>query len=499
MHVVKDARGVYNCEPNPEPATIRTGMCPAGTYLDYDRGLAKCVPCGSGFFMPVDNHVNMNCKKCSQAREDLHEVEMTACTAVSDTVIICQEGYFLNNQEDELAVNSVEDSLQKSGCQVCTVCNESQINKYVGRTCSHNADTVCCPEPDMAVMLDDSGAVKCLAAIPSSEVIIRCSKGYFLKLNPSGRPSCEECPNGTFIDMENHSLHQCTPCSKADGFNMEIEIEQCSKTSDTRILCAEGHYRLKSRRDSFTFSEECIPCRNCEYEPRDKYLARKCQNFTDTICCPENNMDVEEFQNGSYVCTFPVNNANIRGNISLHEIDQMRDGSCISGEYPLFRILNTTEIICRSCSLESNTTRNARVFDFCWNDSESGSASLKSAKIPTAVPRDGKCRVGEYMYTLQRSPYIKADTLCAWCEDGSFIAEDHHNRTECAPCSVKPGTAVIKNCTRTSDTKFTNHSDGSIPGNEHPLTTAIFFFIGAVLSSINGIRILFHHLSRAIL
>ncbi|XP_055870477.1 uncharacterized protein LOC106050726 isoform X2 [Biomphalaria glabrata] len=108
------------------------GACPQGTYFDKEH--RKCLSCPNETFQDDTDHNCTDCKLCSQPEEQ--EELVRNCTAVSDSKIVCKDGYY-----------RVEDSHHGDGeCYKCRKCHFWEIEKC---KCGLYHDTVCCVNSEM--------------------------------------------------------------------------------------------------------------------------------------------------------------------------------------------------------------------------------------------------------------------------------------------------------------------------------------------------------------
>ncbi|XP_059142513.1 tumor necrosis factor receptor superfamily member 6-like [Physella acuta] len=128
---------------------------------------------------------------------------------------------------------------------------------------------------------------------------ITCQRGQYLNTPPSGNPSCEPCPEGTYNSRDNHTLEMCVTCSKADIFSFEYVKTDCTPTHDTVIRCIGHHYRVEQDFGDFV-DGQCARCTICQMT--NQYLVRDCMDTSDTICCPRENMVVKDVA-GRNICT----------------------------------------------------------------------------------------------------------------------------------------------------------------------------------------------------
>ncbi|KAK6960952.1 protein app1 [Biomphalaria glabrata] len=111
------------------------GTCQPGTY--FDKKQRKCLPCPPGTFMDKTDHKCTDCRSCSRPEEQNHEIEVQKCTAVSDSKIVCKDGYY-----------RIEDSHHEGGeCHRCKKCQFWEIEKC---KCDLYHDTVCCVNSEVA-------------------------------------------------------------------------------------------------------------------------------------------------------------------------------------------------------------------------------------------------------------------------------------------------------------------------------------------------------------
>ncbi|CAL1540765.1 unnamed protein product [Lymnaea stagnalis] len=126
--------------------------------------------------------------------------------------------------------------------------------------------------------------------------VTKCEAGKFFN---KASNQCELCPDGSFMTAnmaEEGNRYQCEMCLVADESSMEVEVEPCTKTRDTVIMCKENYYRKRLPAAPNCCQFACTQCSTCglAYELFLNFPAIPCSNYTDTICC--HNMIVENGQ-----------------------------------------------------------------------------------------------------------------------------------------------------------------------------------------------------------
>ncbi|XP_034001590.1 tumor necrosis factor receptor superfamily member 1A [Trematomus bernacchii] len=122
--------------------------CPAGEY-DNDNGVC-CNKCHRGFSLVEMCHSNntrsickecpdrqytdqenysRNCRSCKICKAPNHEVEVTPCKKIKNTVCRCKDGYYKLNIDSE-----------KYECRKCSSCKLNEIEK---KTCTPENNIVC--------------------------------------------------------------------------------------------------------------------------------------------------------------------------------------------------------------------------------------------------------------------------------------------------------------------------------------------------------------------
>ncbi|CAL1527834.1 unnamed protein product [Lymnaea stagnalis] len=114
-----------------------------------------------------------------------------------------------------------------------------------------------------------------------------CHKGEFVFRAGSQNPACKPCPTGTYMDKDNHQNIGCKPCTAAESFLHEYVIKPCTTSQDTVVGCTLGYYRVDAEYGDFK-DGECLSCSTCS--GAKPHVARKCDEKTDTVCCPEQGM-----------------------------------------------------------------------------------------------------------------------------------------------------------------------------------------------------------------
>lgn len=121
-------QGKYN---HPKNNSICCTKCHKGTYLYNDclgPGLdTDCRECGNGTFTSSENY-HRACLGCSQCREELFQIELSACTVDRDTVCGCRKNQF----QDYFGEKHFR-------CIDCSLC----LNGTVAIPCQERQNTVC--------------------------------------------------------------------------------------------------------------------------------------------------------------------------------------------------------------------------------------------------------------------------------------------------------------------------------------------------------------------
>ncbi|CAL1540184.1 unnamed protein product [Lymnaea stagnalis] len=124
-----------------------------------------------------------------------------------------------------------------------------------------------------------------------------CHRGQYLN---SSRPRrCLPCQEGTYMIDDNHANINCFPCSHAKVYLHEITIKNCTKTSNTVIGCKNNYFREHLNVDY----SDCTICTDCA--GRNMYVARRCAERSDTVCCPKPGMalnDTRCVETSRFVC-----------------------------------------------------------------------------------------------------------------------------------------------------------------------------------------------------
>ncbi|KAH9513692.1 hypothetical protein Btru_041823 [Bulinus truncatus] len=258
--------------------------CHRGQYMYYSSlGLPACIDCEPGTFEPEDNHENYDCRPCSRVNGLNHQVVLKECTAISDTVIGCREGFY----EVRDGVHQDDVDLDCNICTTCTVSRRVEIRK-----CTNTSDAVCCSRPGTALSLGGKwAAASCNETYPVNEANFVCQRGQYIDFTDPGVPRCLDCPEGTYSDKDNHRDVNCSPCTRPVYLDHELVRTNCSRVSDTVIGCKRGYYRIVRHFLSFQ-DVDCLKCRNCESE--QMLTIRSCSETHDSICCDRWGSNISE-------------------------------------------------------------------------------------------------------------------------------------------------------------------------------------------------------------
>lgn len=109
------------------PDKINCILCPPGQKVVEDckseASVSKCEPCEAGFFMPHPNQ-NKYCEKCHQSACPKDAFVETNCTATTNHVCKCQDGYHRH------PLDSLDDWLN---CRKHTQCEEGKGVVHPGK------------------------------------------------------------------------------------------------------------------------------------------------------------------------------------------------------------------------------------------------------------------------------------------------------------------------------------------------------------------------------
>ncbi|KAK6175511.1 hypothetical protein SNE40_013962 [Patella caerulea] len=111
-------------------AECRDG-CDKGYYCDEHTGKPKCVECPPGKYSMTKNTAS-SCEDC-RSQCPIGQVEVQACTKISDLICQCPTGEY-----EELQVDG------EGFCKKCTVCGNGQ---KIEEECTPKADRKCSGKP----------------------------------------------------------------------------------------------------------------------------------------------------------------------------------------------------------------------------------------------------------------------------------------------------------------------------------------------------------------
>uniref|UniRef100_A0A2C9LJC2 TNFR-Cys domain-containing protein n=1 Tax=Biomphalaria glabrata TaxID=6526 RepID=A0A2C9LJC2_BIOGL len=105
-----------------------------------------------------------------------------------------------------------------------------------------------------------------------------CRSGQYL--SPKG---CVKCPEGSYMDADNHTNEACKKCEDAD--DTKVVLQECNATHNSELKCKERRFNKNGR------PLVCQICSRCS--GTNKYEAAMCNDTSDTVCCPEPAMKLE--------------------------------------------------------------------------------------------------------------------------------------------------------------------------------------------------------------
>ncbi|KAH9491945.1 hypothetical protein Btru_026851 [Bulinus truncatus] len=115
---------------------------------------------------------------------------------------------------------------------------------------------------------------------------------------------CTPCDTGTFRTQK---MAQDSPASKCEQcltpIQYEVVAQFCNATRDTFLLCEFGFYRYQVPENPC--NSRCIRCSVCGVGTAmfNNFEVRKCNEYQDTVCCLDANMNVLHGQCVSKVTT----------------------------------------------------------------------------------------------------------------------------------------------------------------------------------------------------
>ncbi|XP_059164326.1 signal peptide, CUB and EGF-like domain-containing protein 1 isoform X2 [Physella acuta] len=240
--------------------------CTLGERLNQ----GKCVPCQPNTFNEQDAHQNVDCRPCTQANKNQHEIVKENCTRTKDSAIICKHGYFREERKDGYGE-----------CIRCTSCEA--IKQFEVQKCEEYNDTTCCPQKNMN--------------FKNGQCILYCGKGEFLN---EASEQCQPCPKGSFMSEAQHTNIACRPCRDHYYYQFAHLTNPCNKTHPGQFECNQNYYKVPLNDDDF----ECSPCTVCFNHSDKPYQIEQCDRMTDTLCCPQPDMDAQKTRSG-FQCHYP--------------------------------------------------------------------------------------------------------------------------------------------------------------------------------------------------
>ena len=185
----------WNCE---------TGINEKCHTCDTDKN--QCIACNEGYFLPTDDKIKLECKKCSNLID--HCIECSGKTYLV-TCMKCMEGYILSYD-------------QNKQISICILKNEIT---YLPET----------EEPQKKVCITGYGE-KCLTCNYLKNICSSCNEGYYLPSDDNEKTKCKKC-----------SLENCQSCEGTIASNYCLQClpsftptYENSRIIQCKILCKVG-------------------------------------------------------------------------------------------------------------------------------------------------------------------------------------------------------------------------------------------------------------------
>lgn len=356
--------------------------CQIGNYYgckECDMTNNKCSSCNIGYYLPTDDNVKSQCKKCSDVVNNCIEcsgkISNIECTK-------CEDNYLLSGNKCIKCKTGIYDA--------CKTCDSSNPN-FCGS----------------------------------------CNQGYYLPLNEQNKEKCKKCSD---------SISNCEEC-EYDDVNDKVVCTSCklnyyvtsSKECDLACTIKSGKYCKTCNTPNLN---QCKTCNYGYYLPSDDTEKSNCKKCTDL----SNNCNECSGTLTSVVCKSCTNNYFLSSGIcykkcdigeneycqSCNSANQTQCETCNNGYY--LPIDDSDKTKCKACNnVISNCnkcsgTKTSITCTGCENN-----LILYNNKCYT------KCQIGKNEYCKSCNPELQHQ--CYTCNDGFYLPKDDTDKTRCKRCS----------------------------------------------------------------
>lgn len=388
-----------------------------------------CSTCPVNYFYNTTTHTCQKCPSGSFASQ-----RARSCTQKNDRVI-------------STPIKSSCDNKCMKGKRVDSnswMCGWCPLNMYQDSSSKINPNCTRCPDDKKTVFPGAQEEADCR---------IPCSSGKFLNTSSN---ACQDCPIGSFMDVENQVFMQCKMCevektTQATGSKASSDCYKCTlgqffnSSSQMCSSCPKGKYQDEINKDS------CNDCPSGTTAPElgSKSLSDcvvvcgvgKYLNDTNQTCvdCPKNTyQNVTEHR--SKTCTpcalNKITNATGQTDISQCFVN------CSKGSF-----LDKSVSQCQKCPKGSFKDRPGQ--GQCQQCPSGKTTASDGESYESACIDIVNCTKGQY--------YDSKDMTCNPCTFGSYQESENHLSVNCEMCpskrtSVKEGAEKPKQCI-TADSK----------------------------------------------
>ncbi|CAL1533472.1 unnamed protein product [Lymnaea stagnalis] len=91
--------------------------------------------------------------------------------------------------------------------------------------------------------------------------------------------ACQPCDRDTYIDISNHSCEDCRNCTRADRYDGEIVVANCTAVADAVIGCHHGYFMVVNH-----LAEKDLSCEICKRCNAEEVVEQNCTERNDTVC-----------------------------------------------------------------------------------------------------------------------------------------------------------------------------------------------------------------------
>ena len=436
--------------------------------------LNQCKTCNYGYYLPSDDSVKSNCKKCTELSSNCNECSGTSTSVVCQS---CTNNYFLSSgicyKKCDIGENEYCKSCNPENQAQCLTCNEGYYlpSDAPDKTKCKACNTVI---KNCNICSGTQASITCTGCdnnliIYNNKCYTKCQIGkneYCKSCNPELQHQCGTCNDGFYLPKDDLEKTRCKNCSEITNY--------CNKcyTADTGPICTgcSNNY--------YSYENECIKgCTTSLYT----YRCKTCNPDNPNQCgsCNEEYYLAtdDEYKTFCYSCISKIQYCkNCFGTIDRATCTECKKGYFLNtnknrcedlcGKYPADH--------CRECNHDTNECK------VCYDGYYLPSDANYKFKCESCPFRCKKChesnkqivctscKDGEYPGYNDKNEIVSCNNKCVEdkyscnicdpitndcvsCPDGYYIPTDALSKNKCKSCYDVSKKTNCKVCKGTSE------------------------------------------------